>query len=245
MSVIKSLSFSCLGLGLWIQAASAAGIRVRFLASPAEDSVVRYDVWRCDSTGAAARIGSLPANPAADTLSFPDSTARKGIAYLYCLRAVNAEGLESDPSDSTRVALPRLDLPESAHPSGGQTRIPLAPAAHPLAGHAPLAFSLADSSRLRMVHDTVSGSLQFFSPLGLADTVLAVVHASYHGKFSDLDTVRVIVSAQGPAAILRPRTSAASLAPALTRKSGTGALLLAVPHAGRIRLHRPDGRLTP
>ena len=36
-----------------------------------------------------------------------------------------------------------------------------------------------------------------------------------------------------------------SLAPALTRKSGTGALLLAVPHAGRIRLHRPDGRLTP
>jgi hypothetical protein len=243
MSIMKSLAFALLCLSL--RPASAIGIRVRFLASPAEDSVVRYDVWRCDSSGAPAKVGSLPAAAAADTLSFPDSTARRGVAYTYCLRAVNAAGVESDPSDSARVALPRLAFPDSALPAAGETRIALSPAAHPLRGHASLAFTLADSSRLRIVHDTAAGAVVFLSPLGLADTVTAIVRASYHGKFSDLDTLRVIVAARGLSAVAGPRAAAAFPTPSWTRPSGSGAVLLAVPAAGRVRLHRPDGRLAP
>lgn len=243
MSIMKSLSF--LLLGLFLHPGSAAGIRVRFLASPPEDSVIRYDVWRCDSSGSPAKVGALPADPAADTLSFPDSTARKGVAYLYCLRAVNAAGLESDPSDSSRVAQPRLAFPDTARPSAGRTSLALAPGAHPLKGHAPLVLSLEDSTRLRLVHDTVSGSVHFLSPSGTADTVTAVVRASYHGKFSDLDTLVVLVEGMGTASALRPRAAASPLGPALSRTSGNGALLLAVPARGGMRLHRPDGRWVP
>lgn len=243
MSVTKALSLLILSS---IIPASAAGIRVRFLASPPEDSVVRYDVWRCDSAGAAsAKVGSLAAGSAEDTLAFPDSTARKGVAYLYSLRAVNAAGLESDPSDSSRVALPRLALPDTARPSGGLTRLLLAPEAHPLEGHAPLLLSLADSSRIRLVHDTLAGAIHFLSLSGRPDTVTAVVRASYHGKFSDQDTLLVMTGGRLPTGLLLPRPGTPPAAPSLSRASGSGALLVAVPARGRVRLYGPDGRLVP
>lgn len=245
MSIIRVLSLLLCCLS--IRTATAAGILVRFLASPPEDSVVRYDIWRLDSTASAlVKIGSLAAGmAAADTLAFPDSTARKGVAYLYCLRAVNAAGLESEPSDSARVAVPRLALPDTVRPTAGQTRLPLAPGAHPLAGIAPLAVSLADSTRLRLVHDTATGSLIFLSPLGLADTVTAVIRASYHGKFQDVDTVLVMVAGRIPSALPSPRAGDAPATTAWRRADGSGGLLLAFPSFGRVRLHRADGRLVP
>lgn len=245
---MSSLHSASLLLCLALSPAMAAGIRVRFLANPAEDSVVRYEVWRCDSVdayaGAASRlIGSLAADSARDTLAFPDSTARKGVAYLYSLRSLNAAGVASDFSDSARVALPRLDLPDTARPTAGLTRILLAPGAHPLAGYAPLVLALADSSRLRLVHDTAAGALVFLSPPGLSDTVTAVVRASYHGKFSDLDTVLVLTEGRIATLSIRPRRGRASAEPFLVRTAGGGSLLMAIPGSGRIRRYGPDGRL--
>lgn len=177
---------------------AAKGITVRFLASPAEDSIVRYGVYRSGSAqGPATAIGQVSASPLLDTLSFSDTSARKGESYFYSIRAVNLAGIESDPSEATQIAFPVLSLPDTLKPDAASrtTSISLPESTDPLRGYAPLSVALKDSSRFTMAFDLATRTLSFRSRTGKADTGAVIARADYYGKFEDRDTLLVIVAA--------------------------------------------------
>jgi hypothetical protein len=187
-----------LGLGL----AQAKGILVRFLAGPAEDSIVRYEVYRADAPGASALpIGKVAAVPGADTLVFSDLTAEKGRPYTYRVTSVNGEGGESDPSEQTQVAFPFLSLPDTLRPdkTTGLTRMVVPSSSDPLRGTAPLALALIDSSRFTLAFDAASHTAVLRSRSGKSDSAWTVVRAGYFDKFEDRDSVLVVVA--GPATV--------------------------------------------
>jgi hypothetical protein len=203
----------------------AKGVLVKFLPCPPEDSVARYDVYRsADSTQPGLPVGFiLPV--AVDTLRYPDPAAGKGSAWYYSIKAVNAAGLESDPSGWTEAGAPLLALPDTLRPDlSGLTRHALASSAHPLRAAAPL-FSLADSSRFLIRFDSAGARLEFLSRDGRADTGLVVVRASYYAKFSDEDTVLVIAAKRAVTALAAPGVDPEPAKPRAAR-SATGLLVL-------------------
>lgn len=222
------------------------GILVRFLASPGEDSVARYDVYRGRPGDSALRIGSLPAAPGSDTLTYPDSGAAKGVAYRYAIRAVATSGLESDPSDSTWIGTPRLALPDTLRiPAGGPARIALPPEAHPLIGHAPLLLAIDREDRLRLRHDTAAGSLELHARDYRPDTVRAVIAASYHGKFQDADTVVVILEGMSATSAAAPSQGGSALRQGFRRPGQdaiSGVPITSVQAGGRTFFYDPAGR---
>lgn len=196
--------------GIGLREADAKGILVKFLPNPPEDSIVRYDVYRSsDSADAGTSIGSiLPI--VADTLRYPDLSADKGTAYFYSIRAVNGDGLESDPSDVTAAAMPALALPDTLRAdSAGAARWTLSLSARPLPG-VPLFCALVDSSRFSLVFDSTRGKITFVPRAPRGDTAKLIVRASYFGKFEDRDTVLVMAGAPAATA-LRAGESAGAL----------------------------------
>ena len=180
---------------------SSAGVQVRFLANPADDSVARYDVYRSETEGmAGTRIGSLAPAAGKDTLAFADSQVVRGRSYSYSIKAVNAAGGESDPSEASRIAFPDLSLPDTLFPGTWQSGTPyrLPASAHPLAGFASLSVELVDSTRFRLRYDEAAGTLEFFSRSGHTDTGRVTLRAAYFGKFEDRDSLILIVAAGSP-----------------------------------------------
>jgi len=178
-------------LGAFLAAIPAfpKGIAVRFLPNPPEDSVVAYRVLRADGPGLApALVGEVPAAPGRDTLSFSDTGAIRGLAYVYSIIGLNAGGGASDPSESTEVALPSLSLPDTLHAGAHGAQWSLALGVDPLSGASPLALSLEDSSRFTLRYDPASRQAVFAARAG-AVSGWAVVRAVYYGKFADRDSV--------------------------------------------------------
>jgi|GEM_PF-6489094 len=185
---------------------AAKGITVRFLASPPEDSIAQYTVYRSGSAqGPVSLIGQVSASPHKDTLSFSDTSVNKGTSYFYSIRAVNREGIESDPSEATQIAFPVLSLPDTLRPDAASraTSIALSEAIDPLRGSVPLSVALKDSSRFTMAFDLATRTLSFRSRSGRADTGAVIARAEYFGKFGDKDTLLVIVAASQTSS-LRP-----------------------------------------
>jgi hypothetical protein len=188
-----------LGLALGAAPALAKGITVRFLASPAEDSIVRYQILRADAPGATAiPVGELGAVPGADTVAFPDSSAVKGKPYAYTIRSIDSAGAMSDPSEATLVGFPHLDLPDTlrADRITGLVRFLIPASCDPLRGSAPMTLALVDSSRFSLAFAAVTGAVAFRTRSGRADSGWAVLRAEYFGKFADRDSVLVFAGAQ-------------------------------------------------
>jgi hypothetical protein len=205
MSSVSRIAFFCAGLAA--SPSLAKGINVRFLPNPAPDSVAEYRILRTEIPGGAPiLVGSVPARPARDTLSFPDTGAVKGSAYAYRIVAVDAGGDASDPSDSSEIAEPSLDLPDTLRPPAnlGQSpdgiRITLAAGADPLAGSAPLRLFLEDSADFSLRYDP-AGRVATFAPRGSVRSGRIVVRAEYYGKFSDRDTLRLDFGAPASVAV--------------------------------------------
>lgn len=195
--------------------APAKGIAVRFLANPDEDSVVRYEVYRAGSPGGASQsLGEMAAVPGADTLSFPDLTAEKGMRYSYTILGVNVDGVVSDHSEATQVAYPVLSLPDTLRPGKGAlyATFVLAAASHPLEGSEPLSLALLDSSRFSIGYDPATRLAVFRSRTGSADSGWAVVRAEYFGKFQDRDSLYIVTASASlssfPAAAPEVRSAA-------------------------------------
>jgi hypothetical protein len=205
-------------LALFCGQSSAKGVYVRFLANPAEDSIVRYIVYRSTVSGDSGEaVGELAAVAGRDTLSFPDSNVDRGKPYFYTITARNAGGLESDRSTETEEAFPLLSLPDTLRPDAVSrlTRVSLSSGADPMNGAAPLSVSLADSARFFVTYDAGTHRATFRSRSGLADTARLIVRAGYFGKFEDRDTALVIVSASSSVSISAPAISAST--PSLAR----------------------------
>ncbi|MDB5047973.1 MAG: hypothetical protein JWO30_1044 [Fibrobacteres bacterium] len=191
----------------------AKGISIRFLACPPEDSIVRYQVYRSDSTGGVAlRLGEVAALAGRDTLDFQDLLAEKGRPYYYTIKGLNADGVSSDPSEETEVGFPILSLPDTLLPDKltGQTRAVLPLSVDPLRGSAPLALALMDSSRFSVSFDSAARTASFRSRSGRADTGWVVLRAQYFGKFEDKVPLLIIVAATGTVSL--PALSASSAA---------------------------------
>lgn len=242
-------------ISLLVLPAASEGILVRFLAGAPEDSLARYDVYRASGPGGAegpgglgspggeaVLIGSVAAG-STDTLSFPDSMAARGMAFRYTIRAVDRMGMESDPSDTTWAGFPRLGLPDTLRASGGVARFVLPAEAHPLRGYAPLALSLADSSRVRLAFDAAAGSLELRTAGGRPDTVRIVIQGDYFGKFADTDTAVFLMAAASQTAIpSAPPVSGAGHIALAKLPAGAGWLLEGLPGRVRVELVSPAGR---
>jgi hypothetical protein len=190
-----------LALSLGAAPAEAKGIHVRFLANPAADSIVRYQILRAEAPGLASQpIGELPALPMADTLGFPDSSAAKGKPYAYSIKAINAEGGISDPSTATVIGFPALSLPDTLRPdkASGLTRFVVPAASDPLRGSERLTLTLLDSTRFTLAFDSATHTATFRTRSGLVDSGWARITAQYYGKFSDQDSVLLIAGMQPP-----------------------------------------------
>jgi hypothetical protein len=186
-------------LGLGNTPADANGIHVRFLANPAEDSIVKYRILRADAPGQASQsIGEIAAPLLADTLGFPDTTAAKGKPYSYSIKAIDAQGGESDPSGATVVAYPALALPDTLRPdnASGLTRFVIPAASDPLRGTEPLTLTLQDSTRFTLAFDSATHTATFRTRSGRLDSGWARVSAQYYGKFSDQDSVLLVAGVQ-------------------------------------------------
>lgn len=220
---------------------AAKGITVRFLANPAEDSIVRYMVYRSASAqGTAAAIGQVSASPLRDTLSYSDTSAGKGESYFYSIRAVNAAGLESDPSEATQIAFPVLSLPDTLRPDAvsRSTSVALSDATDPLRGSVPMTFALKDSSRFTMSFDLATRTLSFRSRSGKADTGVVIARAQYFGKFEDRDTLLVMVAASQGTSVPQAREerpAGISIPAQYSPRSGPMAILN-LPGPGRIEI---------
>jgi hypothetical protein len=226
--------------------AAAKGITVRFLASPQEDSIVRYAVYRSGSAqGADSAIGQVSASPYRDTLGYSDTTARKGESYFYTIRAVNAAGLESDPSEATQIGFPVLSLPDTLRPEAASrtTSIALPETNDPLRGSTPLSVALKDSSRFTMAFDLATRTLTFRSRSGKADTGAVIARAEYFGKFEDRDTLLIMVAAS-PGTSLTPalqQKPAGISFPALHSPRSGPMAILNLPGPGRLEILTPMG----
>lgn len=188
-----------LALGLGAGLAEAKGIQVRFLANPAEDSIVRYQILRAEAPGQPSQpIGELSALPMVDTLGFPDSSAAKGKPYTYSIKAINAEGGISDPSTATMVGFPSLALPDTLRPdnASGLTRFVVSAASDPLRGFERLTLTLLDSTRFTLAFDSATHTATFRTRSGRVDSGWARISAEYYGKFSDQDSVLLIAGTQ-------------------------------------------------
>jgi hypothetical protein len=200
-------------LGLGNTPADANGIHVRFLANPAEDSIVKYRILRAEAPGQAPLlIGEIAAALSADTLGFPDTTAAKGKPYSYSIRAVNAEGGESDPSGATLVAYPALALPDTLLPDNvsGLTRFVISAASDPLRGMEPLTLVLQDSTRFTLAFDPATHTATFRTRSGRLESGWARVSAQYYGKFSDQDSVLLVAGVQAPVSLGLPMSKASA-----------------------------------
>jgi hypothetical protein len=187
---------------MWAACAAAVcakGITIRFLASPPEDSIVRYAVLRGNIPGMPPdTVGKVPALPARDTLVFADSTAARGRAYVYSIIGLTAEGGASDPSESTLVALPSLSLPDTVRADSLGARLVLSAAADPLSGSGePLSLSMEDTARFSLEYDPVTRTALIRGRHG-ADAGWAVLSAGYFGKFRDRDSVWLILPGPAP-----------------------------------------------
>jgi hypothetical protein len=194
-------------LGLGNTPADAKGIHVRFLANPAEDSIVKYQILRAEAPGLAATpIGEMSALPLADTLGFPDSSAAKGKPYSYSIKAINAGGGMSDPSLATVVGYPALALPDTLRPdkATGLTRFVIPAVSDPLRGMERLILSLQDSTRFTLAFDSATHTATFRTRSGRVDSGWARVSAEYLGKFSDQDSVLLIAGMQPPVSLGDP-----------------------------------------
>jgi hypothetical protein len=186
-------------LGLGNTPADANGIHVRFLANPAEDSIVKYRILRAEAPGQASQsIGEVAAPLLADTLGFPDLTAAKGKPYSYSIKAINAGGGESDPSSATVVAYPALALPDTLRPdkATGLTRFVIPAESDPLRGTEPLLLTLQDSTRFTLAFDSATHTITFRARSGRIDSAWARVSAQYYGKFSDQDSLLLVAGIQ-------------------------------------------------
>jgi hypothetical protein len=252
MSDYRSIPLAAfLALGLAAGMARAKGILVKFLPNPAEDSIVRYDVYRSEDSGAlGSAMGSIVPT-VTDTLRYPDLAVERGRAYFYSVKAVNAGGLESDPSDRTEAGLPLLALPDTLKPDSlpGLARFRLAGGARPLS-RAPFALSAslgaADGARLAFRFDTASGWMEFRPTSGLGDTARVIVRGSYYDKFEDSDTMLVIVSAAAPTGTARPHAPASSRAAApsalrISRDAGGSLRLAGLPRRALVEILAPSG----
>jgi hypothetical protein len=222
--------------------APAKGIAVRFLANPAEDSIVRYEVYRAGSPGGASvAVGEVAAVPGADTLSLPDLTAEKGTRYCYTILGVDVGGVVSEASEATQVAYPVLSLPDTLRPASGalSTTVTLAAASHPLEGSEPLSLALLDSSRFSVAYDPATRLAVFRSRTGSADSGWAVVRAEYFGKFRDRDSLYIVTASAAPVSLppLAPEVRAAAPFPDRYSPRSQGPLSLRdLPGPGRLEI---------
>lgn len=236
------------------------GIRVRFLAADPADSVVRYDVYRQAAGDSARRIGSAAPAAGADTVAFADTGAERGRAYRYCVRAVDGAGRESDPSDTTMAAIPRLALPDTLRAAAWPIAWILPAAAHPLRGTASLALELVSAApsgtapSLSLAYDTATGRIEFRASPPPSGPLRVVLRGTYLGKFSDADTAILAVAAAAPASLgTSPAAADAGGVPAFARARGAdGRTLptLVTPGGGARALYdaagrRVDGMLRP
>ena len=212
MSSASRFAFFCAGFAAACAPAHSKGISVRFLANPSGDSVVKYAVMRADGPGQApvqvGEVGDAGKDGAAanDTLTFPDTAAVKGRAYLYSIVALDAEGGASDPSEPTEVASPSLGLPDTLRGDAAGARWTLPAGSDPLSGSAPLALSLEDTARFSLRYDSAAHQLVFESR-GETRSGWAQVRAVYFGKFVDRDSVWIDFA---PGALARPGRASAS-----------------------------------
>ncbi len=237
------------------------GILVRFLAAAPGDSVVRYDVYRQAAGDSARKIGSVIAGgtgttASSDTVAFPDTGAKAGTAYRYSMRAVDGAGRESDPSDTTLVAIPLLALPDTLRAASWPVSWTLPATAHPLRGTASLALELSQPAAasgsgtapatVSLAYDTASGRIEFRLASGRAEALRIALRGSYFGKFADADTV-VIIATGTPVSLSLPREAAAgaSIPPAFGRArsaDGRGLPVLVTGRGGTRLLYDAAGR---
>jgi hypothetical protein len=196
----------------------AAGISVRFLACPPEDSIVRYEIHRSDAAnGSESILGEVPAVAGADTLDFQDKAAEKGKSYFYAVTGINADGIASDPSVRTQVGFPLLSLPDTLRPdkATGLMRVALPAASDPLRDSVPLDLHLEDSSRFSLAYDPAARTVSFRSRSDRADTGWVVVRAQYYGKFADRESVLVMSAAKTGSNGIAPAARAGLMDPAV------------------------------
>lgn len=229
MSPLKVIVF-CSIVFLAALSAFAEGITVRFLPNPPEDSIARYVVLRSGGAEQVAReLGGIAAQPGRDTLSFADSGASRGQAYVYSIIGIDGSGARSEPSESTQVALPALDLPDTLRADAGGARWRLPLESDPLSGIAPLALSAVDSARFQLAYDKASRDLVIM-PRGNAGSGWVVLRAIYFGKFEDRDSLWLS---------LTPKTAAISGVP--TAAEGFTVPAVWSPARGQLRLRAENG----
>ncbi len=176
------------------------GIEVKFLPSPAEDNIVRYELYRSETPGQTGnQVADLRSPPQSDTLSIPDTTAIKGVAYFYSLKSFAADGQASEFSSQSRVAHPLLTLPDTLTFGENDSDIEFTygPAFHPLGDDTHLVLSHSDSAVVSVTVDKATGRLIFHAKKKAYFLRNMDVTASYYGKFSDQGTL-VVTGGQLP-----------------------------------------------
>ncbi len=247
MSPVKAIAI--LVLCAFALPAFPKGITVRFLSSPAEDSIVSYEVMRSDAPDKpCVGVGRVTVASASDTLAFADSGAARGHAYVYSIVGINGEGGRSEPSESTQVALPILSLPDTLRAAAAGAAWILAPDADPLAGLAPLSLSLsaADTARVSLAFDplTRKAILTPRHPETAWSGWIGLSADYFGGKFSDRDSLWLVVPGAAPVAARLPRSgiAAAFSLPAQWSPSA-GAMRLSAATAGRVDLVTAGGEI--
>jgi hypothetical protein len=83
---------------------SKYGIQLKWNAPGGSDPAVSYNVYRELTTGTVGfqQINTAPVLE----VTFTDKAVQLGTSYTYVVRAVDAEGAESDPSNVATVAVP-------------------------------------------------------------------------------------------------------------------------------------------
>jgi hypothetical protein len=198
------------------------GIQVRFLSNPAPDSVAKYTVYRSNAAGTQGTSLGEVSPAASDTLSFNDTTAKKGIAYWYSLTGTTRGGLESEYSSQTAVAFPVLSLPDSLplKTGTGYGYVNLTDSTHPLRWIAPLDVEVFEpGNRVKAAFEENEAGIFLYSPDGSFSGTVRL-RISYFGQFAAEDTFRVNLP-QAPMGLL-PRPG---------KPSGRGLQLLGIPNA--------------
>ncbi|MGA7523649.1 MAG: fibronectin type III domain-containing protein [Acidobacteriaceae bacterium] len=85
-------------------ASSSYAIRLTWSAPVGSDPAVSYNVYRELSAGAVgfAQINTSPVV----AVTYTDNAVQPGESYTYVVRAMDAEGEESDPSNSATFTIP-------------------------------------------------------------------------------------------------------------------------------------------
>ncbi|HEY1807661.1 MAG TPA: fibronectin type III domain-containing protein [Acidobacteriaceae bacterium] len=85
-------------------ASSKYGIQLKWDAPGGSDRAVSYDVYRELTTGTVG-FQQINTSPVAD-VTYTDKAVQLGVSYTYVVRALDAEGAESDPSNVATVTVP-------------------------------------------------------------------------------------------------------------------------------------------